>query len=643
MNLYRISNPLSGWTVCAATLCLLALTPLARADGPLTLDEHAIDETSGNLECFKISTPIATYWLDKVGAGFSRMEDQDGNDWIGFHPEPGSGAAGEWRGFPNAVYKEAGNYFHATNAATDRSITKVRHVSNDRVTITAESGNGLWGCQYDFFPTHCTFTMTRMPPDRKYWVLYEGIPGGQYDDDDWWITSAIQNPQPLTKRYEGHIPSPTWIAFGDKRLNRVLYVYHHEDDEHPDYFYQMQQKMTVFGFGRRGLDKFLESVPQQFSIGFIESTRHETISQEIREHHEAPYPPSPVIIDFSLDWSTHRRGAPGSDNFQLTWADDDNQYGWWGDGGGFGGTNSDGRVGLGFARIEGDASDWKGYNVWGGKDPENPAQFDGKSWGTISVDGALYSWIVPDVPDTGGPRDHYRYIELARSTDHGASWTKADWRWQVEDDLIVSTFLNFGKDNDGARDEYVYSYFIRPQSTDITQLSFGLNVHKPGAVFLARVHKDRLFAGRDHYAWFAGMHDGEPKWGDLNEKQPVFEDANGTGWCLSASYNPGLSRYLLATEHTHSHVDNLLGIFDAPEPWGPWTTVKYWTRDDRFGEIRKGSDLDWNFNVFFLAFAPKWLSDDGRTFTLTFTGGGRGKDNDSFNTLRGRFELRQRD
>ncbi len=63
-----------------------------------------------------------------------------------------------------------------------------------------------------------------------------------------------------------------------------------------------------------------------------------------------PYPASSVITGMSLDWSTHERFALGSDNWQLTWADDDNQYGAWGDGGGFGGSNSDGRVGLGFGR-----------------------------------------------------------------------------------------------------------------------------------------------------------------------------------------------------------------------------------------------------------------------------------------------------
>jgi hypothetical protein len=354
---------------------------------------------------------------------------------------------------------------------------------------------------------------------------------------------------------------------------------------------------------------------------------------------EGPYPPSPVIADLVLDWSTHQRHAQGSDNFQLTWADDDHQYGAWGDGGGFGGSNSDGRVGLGFARIEGGWDSYKSFNVWGGKDPENPAQFTGKSWGTICVGGVLYSWITPDRPDAGDPRDHYRYVELAKSTDHGTHWTKADWRWWRDDNLIVPTFLVYGKNNAGARDDNVYAYFIRPQDVKVTQPTFGLNVHKPGVLFLARVRRDRIFAGRDAYEWFAGISGGKPTWSPLADKRPVFENPDGTGWCVSASYNPGLGRYLLATEHSVSH-SGVMSLFDAPEPWGPWTTVKYWTPNKKFGGVRPGSTLDWADNVFFFSFAPKWLSDDGRSFTLVFTGGGNGKNNDSLNTVRGTFQLR---
>ena len=39
----------------------------------------------------------------------------------------------------------------------------------------------------------------------------------------------------------------------------------------------------------------------------------------------APYPPSPVIADIVWDWSSHRRRAAGSDNWPITWADDDGQ------------------------------------------------------------------------------------------------------------------------------------------------------------------------------------------------------------------------------------------------------------------------------------------------------------------------------
>jgi hypothetical protein len=44
------------------------------------------------------------------------------------------------------------------------------------------------------------------------------------------------------------------------------------------------------------------------------------------------------------------------------------------------------------------------------------------------------------------------------------------------------------------------------------------------------------------------------------------------GWVLSVSYNPGLKRYVLMTDHTVVDRGNL-GIFDAPAPWGPWTTA----------------------------------------------------------------------
>jgi hypothetical protein len=37
--------------------------------------------------------------------------------------------------------------------------------------------------------------------------------------------------------------------------------------------------MTVFGFGRQGMNKYLDKAPARFSIALLESTRHDVISK----------------------------------------------------------------------------------------------------------------------------------------------------------------------------------------------------------------------------------------------------------------------------------------------------------------------------------------------------------------------------
>lgn len=238
--------------------------------------ESARDMSAGDLDCFRVTTPTATYYLDKVGAGLSSMIDRDGNDWLGFDPKSGSGAAGEYRGFPNAVFKEAGSYFHARNSSTDACVTEIEEASSDRVVVSASSENGKWAGHYTFTPTACTFTMTKKPEGHNYWVLYEGTPGGQYNDSDWWMTAADASKRSLTERHDDDLSAQDgggeWIAFGDKDQQRMLVLSHSENDSHPDRFYQMNKKMTVFGFGRAGMKKYLSEVPQSFSIGFVEST-----------------------------------------------------------------------------------------------------------------------------------------------------------------------------------------------------------------------------------------------------------------------------------------------------------------------------------------------------------------------------------
>ena len=46
---------------------------------------HGIDESAGGGSAYIITTPLATYYLEKEGGGLSSMIDKDGVDWIGFH------------------------------------------------------------------------------------------------------------------------------------------------------------------------------------------------------------------------------------------------------------------------------------------------------------------------------------------------------------------------------------------------------------------------------------------------------------------------------------------------------------------------------------------------------------------------------
>ena len=277
------------------------------------------------------------------------------------------------------------------------------------------------------------------------------------------------------------------------------------------------------------------------------------------------------------------------------------------------------------ARVGGPVEEYTGQNVWGGKNAPQPGAFAGKSYGMLSVDGTLSMWLrQTDSPSGGGATQ----ARLATSTDHGAHWSRADWDFAPSTNLISPTFLNFGQDYSGARDDYVYTYFVHSSSSDF-------DVVKPGMIDLARAVKGDIM-DRAAHEFFNGIDPhGDPIWStDVETRQPVFEDANGVGWTVSVSYNAGLGRYLLMTEHQNpgSSVNRFtgnLGLFDAPEPWGPWTTVEY-TTDNNWSGF--GSTFFWNFS-------NKWTSADGLDTTLVFTGTNSRGSNDSWNTIRGSYTL----
>jgi hypothetical protein len=192
----------------------------------------------------------------------------------------------------------------------------------------------------------------------------------------------------------------------------------------------------------------------------------------------------------------------------------------------------------------------------------------------------------------------WRHARLAWSADRGRTWTWADWRFAGT--FGCPEFVQYGPDYLNARDGHVYV---------VSQDGNSAYDFDPDIV-MARVPADRV-AQRDAYAFYAGLDErGEPIWHpDIERRRAIFTDPRGTQR-VAITYNRALDRYFLTTAHndgsgaTHTPA---LGIFDAPEPWGPWTTIY---DDDRWAE-------GWMIHH---KFPTAWMSEDGRTMWLAFSG-----------------------
>src|SRR6266571_3938616 len=96
-----------------------------------------------------------------------------------------------------------------------------------------------------------------------------------------------------------------------------------------------------------------------------------------------------------------------------------------------------------------------------------------------------------------------------------------------------------------------------------------------------------------------------PHWtNDVDRRGPVFTYP-GRCYRSNVTYNPGLKRYLWCQTlpGTDARFKGGFGIYDAPEPWGPWTTA-YFSEEWDVGPGESSS------------FPTKWMSADGRTLHL---------------------------
>jgi len=305
----------------------------------------------------------------------------------------------------------------------------------------------------------------------------------------------------------------------------------------------------------------------------------------------APYPPSPAIHE--LRWApaeTIARQAPGSDNWPMTWADNDLLYTTYGDGNGFAPFTPE-KLSMGLVAIAGSPSKFVGTNLRSaGIEAKGQGAAGRKASGLLMVEGVLYLWAR-----------NVNNSQLAWSTDHGSTWAWSDWKFT--NSFGCPGFLNFGPNYAGARDGFVYVYSHDSDSAYTAA----------DGMVLARVPKARI-RERSAYEFFQRL-DGnnQPRWtASIEQRGPVFLYA-GNCYRSGISYNAGLKRYLWCQVLPNSRhpqgprFQGGFGVYDAPEPWGPWTTV-YFTNEWDVGPGECSS------------FPTKWMSADGTKIHLVFSG-----------------------
>ncbi|MCL2352282.1 MAG: DUF4185 domain-containing protein [Firmicutes bacterium] len=333
--------------------------------------------------------------------------------------------------------------------------------------------------------------------------------------------------------------------------------------------------------------------------------------------------PQSVYIK-SFEWPGERLPYPEADvkgdTYPMTWAADGEIYASAGDPG-WGESVS----GLDVEKFTGGPTDYRitkyndmnDYTGWGGA--------GAKPSGMICVDGMLYL-AFQNFLGCGRP---VQSVKSQTGSDAHIVCCDPKWNaWKPSFKAITEpmfpgsrfggpAFVNFGKDNENARDGYVYAV-----SGD--QWDNGSNVR------LGRVPKERI-CDRGYWEFVSAFDkNGFPAWNrSLDEAIPILSIHRFVG-LPEMVYVRKLNRYLFLTWRLHEDFSPTDGtdllILEAPEPWGPFSLVY-------FEEYWEGKE----FNPYCPRVPLKWIEEntagsaaaaDGVTGYMQFSGswsdGGKG-------------------
>ena len=213
-----------------ATGSMLRIRRLATSGSPPEARAVRVSEVimHGDLDCFKIETPTATYVFGKRGAGFVSILDKEGRDWITYRP--GNRARGEYRGLPKCGQPTKffhGGYGYGRYITDNPFSSSVTTREPDHVRVASETRDGKSAGVWDFYPDHATMTLVRIGTPT-YWFLYEGTPGGRLDPNDDFVIRPDGTKTTLKEPWSQVVP---WVCFGASETRVGMILVNHQEPE----------------------------------------------------------------------------------------------------------------------------------------------------------------------------------------------------------------------------------------------------------------------------------------------------------------------------------------------------------------------------------------------------------------------------
>jgi hypothetical protein len=375
------------------------------------------------------------------------------------------------------------------------------------------------------------------------------------------------------------------------------------------------------------------------------------------------YCPSSSIAGVTPNWSLGIYQANGSDLWSQTLGSDGNQYGYWGDGQGFGGTEtgSTDKVAWGIGAITSSTGGTLtgAVNVYGGLNAEHPGVISGKATSILEIGPsdnmnfyALGGTKLPSDNDQNYGGSGINDQDIVYSTGNSWSWVDNDTNWefcvngQTASIFCPMAFLQNGAGYSGNTDGYVYLYGGTEGSF------FGNGTPGTALTYLWRVptSQSSILSATDYEAFGGFNANGTPIWltGSISSLSssmvPVFSDVQQSSAApmviSEVSYNPGIGRYIASAEGNV----NSVAFYDAPNPWGPWTLIGYYnanpsTNAGGWGNLGEGiSTTNWGGTqgaALGINFVDKWMSSNGQTMWVVFSSNGNASSSATLTALQG--------